>query len=137
MMNIIRESSKSTNCISGSSVCWIKWKDLLSRHFKVPTKFKINSYHVFRATSEEKGILYVKELSSSSTELRFDFNIADAAPCDATQLNDPQWTLSWIPLSETPSRQHGTRKGYLMHKVIDAYYANNDDVRSAFFASGD
>ena len=137
MMILITDSFKSTKCISETSFDCVKWNYLLYQYLKVQSNFNINSYHVFRTVIVERGILYVKELSSSTTELLFDFNIANVNPLDVTALNDPLWKVSWRSLSDTPSRQHGTRQGYLINKVIDSYYHYNDDVRAAFFGSGD
>ena len=136
-MILITDNFKSTKCISETIFDFVKWKDLLSQYFKVPSNFNINSFHVFRAVSVERGILYIKKFSSSTTELRFYFNIANGNPLDVTALKDRHWEALWRSLSETPSRQHGTRQGYLMNKVIDSYYHYNYDVRAAFYGSGD
>lgn len=136
MMDVIRESSVSTKCVPDSTVKWRNWKDFQCSCYKVPSKFEINSYHVFRSSSEEKGVLFATELSTPSTEVRLDFNKVGAPRLENIELIDAFRRASWRQLSEIYSKQHGTRGGYLLQKGIDAYHYGDDNIRSTFFASG-
>lgn len=137
MMELVRDSSISTTCKPGTSVFWRNWKDLLVRYFQVPSRFRISNFHVFRASAENKGVLFVKRLSSSAQEQSFDFKKTESVNLSSEDLSNACFKSSWPSLDQVRPQKHETREGYLRHKILDPYYVNNDEVRSEFFGSGE
>ncbi|PXF45203.1 hypothetical protein BWQ96_05033 [Gracilariopsis chorda] len=71
MMKILEESSTSNKAVNAKDVSWFNWKELLRQFYKVPTDFKLSTYHVFRFSHVNPEIVMVKHFSSDASWLSF------------------------------------------------------------------
>lgn len=134
MLDVIVKSSVNTDCIAGTMVTWFERKDMLERYFKVPSAFKISEYQVFIARRSHPGYIFAKNLSSSSEEEAFNFNLHSTP--SITDLSNPLFFSKWDPLEKVPSKNKNKRAEYLKANIIDRYFPNDQDLKRAFFASG-
>ena len=141
MMALIETSSSSTVCIPSTRVDWILWKEFGDKYFKIPSGCMITKFHAFRFCSEEPGVMFAKEFSRSEEEQRFHILRRGVAleSFRAATVKLGAWDdlrASIVPLVEVRSAQHGTRHGYLVHNVVNRYYANDQAMQKAFFEDG-
>lgn len=138
MMDIVANSSKNTIGVRGSDVKWRMWKLFLESFFKVPSGFHITKYHVFRFDFQTPGVFYVKEYSFSSKDKSFNmlkknFDVETIRQTAHVIVEDPKFESIITPLSKVKSAQHNTRHGYLLHNIVNRYYAGDEKMKENFF----
>lgn len=141
MMSLIETSSSSTVCVPSARIGWILWKDFLDKLFKMPSGFMITKFQAFRFCAEEPGMIFAKEFSGSEREQRFQIvrrgvELESIRAATVKLGASVDFKASIAPLVEVQSAQQGTRHGYLVHNVVNRYYAEDAVMQKAFFDDG-
>lgn len=141
MMELVELSSSSTHCIPASFVNWKLWKDYLVPFFKMPKNFGITKFHCFRFDHQHPGVLFAKEYSFANDERSFFIlsagTTAENVRSHGTRIfTDAQYDAPITPLIAVKSVQQGTRHGYLVHNIVNRYFAEDGSLAAEFFESG-
>lgn len=140
MMIIVADSSANLHCMAAANILWRHWKDYLQPFIKMPCNFRFTKYHVFCFDSIHRADCTRKYLRSQKWRLRLIFQSGVSVSSVRVQghavFSDLQHRAPFLQLKENKFTQKVPRHGYLMHKIIDRYYAGDKQIKEDFVSDG-
>eukprot|EP00171_Calliarthron_tuberculosum_P000879 IDg879t1 len=126
-------------------LCWpsklVEMREILQKYFVMPSTVRIMKNHVFSFRSEAPGAVFVKEYTTSNSELRhnliLNMHSADTIAAEiAKALIFENNKNVWPELHNVKSKKYGTRRNYLHKEILERYFKEDQAFEDVFFANG-